>query len=192
MRKNTKDEIIRTTAKLIQEKGYVGTGLKEIIEQSGAPRGSIYYHFPDGKEQIALEAVKWTREAVRSFIQEELSKHEDALIAIQSFILDSADRFEKNRYFVGVPIAALILETSSTNDNLRKSCEGAFETWSLEFMKKLQENGYEESIAKKLGTIINTMIQGALVAALASKHAESLRTTAGILPLIFSQQSLQK
>ncbi len=136
MRKNTKDEIIRTTAKLIQEKGYVGTGLKEIIEQSGAPRGSIYYHFPDGKEQIALEAVKWTREAVRSFIQEELSKHEDALIAIQSFILDSADRFEKNRYFVGVPIAALILETSSTNDNLRKSCEGAFETWSLEFMKK--------------------------------------------------------
>lgn len=63
MRKNTKDEIIRTTAKLIQEKGYVGTGLKEIIEQSGAPRGSIYYHFPDGKEQIALEAVKWTREA---------------------------------------------------------------------------------------------------------------------------------
>ncbi|MFD1414286.1 TetR/AcrR family transcriptional regulator [Oceanobacillus jeddahense] len=191
MRKNTKEEIIQTTALLIQEKGYVGTGLKEIIEQSGAPRGSIYYHFPDGKEQIALEAVKWTKEAVISFIQEELTKHDDALTAIQAFVLDSADRFEENRYFVGVPISALILETSSTSEKLRKSCEEAFEAWSQEFMKKLQANGYETETAQKLGTLINTMIQGALVTALASKHAASLRTIAEVLPLIFIQPEQQ-
>ncbi|WP_152655353.1 TetR/AcrR family transcriptional regulator [Oceanobacillus sp. CFH 90083] len=192
MRKNTKDDIIRATALLIQEKGYVGTGLKEIIEQSGAPRGSIYYHFPKGKEQIALEAVIWTKEVVRSFIQEELAKHDDALIAIQAFVLDSADRFEENRYFVGVPISALILETASTSEKLRRSCEKAFEAWSQEFMKKLQANGYETAAAEKLGTVINTMIQGALVTALANKHAASLRTVAEMLPFIFKQLLPQK
>lgn len=188
MKKNTKDEIIQAAARLMQEKGYVGTGLNDIIQQSGAPRGSIYYHFPNGKEQIALEAVRWTKEIVTNFICEELSKYEDALTAIQEFVLDSSKRFEENRYFAGVPISALILETSSTSENLRAACEEAFEAWSQVFTKKLQKCGYEAEIARKLGGVINTMIQGALVVALASKQGQPLCTTAEMLPLILREQ----
>ena len=54
---NTRDQIIQTTSNLIENQGYHATGLNEIVKESGAPKGSIYYYFPDGKEGITAEAV---------------------------------------------------------------------------------------------------------------------------------------
>ena len=54
---NTKENLIETAAKLFETKGYYATGLNEILAESGAPKGSLYYHFPKGKEQLALAAI---------------------------------------------------------------------------------------------------------------------------------------
>jgi TetR/AcrR family transcriptional repressor of lmrAB and yxaGH operons len=54
---NTKEKFIETASRLFEIKGYNATGLNEILSESGAPKGSLYYHFPKGKEQLALEAV---------------------------------------------------------------------------------------------------------------------------------------
>lgn len=184
MKRNTKEDIIRAAASLMQKKGYFGTGLNEIIKESGAPRGSIYYHFPNGKEQIAEAAVKWTEQFVLSLIKEQLGKYDDALSAIKMFILDSADRFEENEYFTGVPIAALVLETSSQSSRLKECCHHAFEVWSEAFTKKISESGYSEERAEALGPVIHTMIQGALISAMASGSGEPLRHTAETVPAI--------
>ena len=51
--------MIRSAALLFRENGYSGTGFRDVIAHSGAPRGSIYHHFPDGKEQLAADTVEW-------------------------------------------------------------------------------------------------------------------------------------
>jgi TetR/AcrR family transcriptional regulator, lmrAB and yxaGH operons repressor len=43
---------------LLRERGYSGTSFSELIESTGAPRGSIYHHFPGGKQQLAREAIE--------------------------------------------------------------------------------------------------------------------------------------
>ena len=54
---STHDQIILVTCTLLEKQGYPATGLNEIVKESGAPKGSLYYYFPDGKEQIVSEAV---------------------------------------------------------------------------------------------------------------------------------------
>ena len=56
-RTDTRERIIRVAAELFRRQGYDGTGLNQILDESGAPRGSLYFHFPGGKQQLAVEAV---------------------------------------------------------------------------------------------------------------------------------------
>ncbi|GGN65257.1 TetR/AcrR family transcriptional regulator [Oceanobacillus indicireducens] len=184
MKKNTREEMIKATAKLLQTNGYVGTGLNDIIRLSGAPKGSIYYHFPDGKEQLAIEAVNWTRETVANYIKEKLEVHQDPVLSIQEFILESAERFEKDNYFFGVPITALVLETSSTSENLRKACNEVFEAWGNVFSDILKNKGYDNDKANEIGMIINSMIQGAFVISLARRDSTALKKIANQIPFI--------
>ena len=53
------DEMIVSQALLQRERGVAGTALPDVIEHSGAPRGSIYHHFPEGRAQLAEEATQW-------------------------------------------------------------------------------------------------------------------------------------
>ncbi len=59
----TRERLIRAGLGLFQMKGYAATGLTEILERAGAPKGSFYHHFPAGKEALAIAALEWlTRE----------------------------------------------------------------------------------------------------------------------------------
>lgn len=51
------EKAVRTAEHLFRVQGYAGTGLAQIIEESGSPKGSFYFHFPGGKRQLALEAI---------------------------------------------------------------------------------------------------------------------------------------
>ncbi|CAG9252463.1 TetR family transcriptional regulator [Paraburkholderia unamae] len=48
---------IATAQRLFRIQGYTATGLTQILEESGAPKGSFYFHFPRGKAQLAEEAI---------------------------------------------------------------------------------------------------------------------------------------
>lgn len=184
MKKSTRELIIESTAYLLQQRGYVGTGINDIIEHSGAPKGSLYYHFPGGKEQLTIEAVQWTNKNVTAFIRNNLTKYDDAIESIKQFILDSASRFDEDNYFQGVPITALVLETASVSENLRSACQEVFDNWSKEFANKLMSYGYEMEQARELGTTINIMIQGAFVMSLAKKDSKSFIAIAETVPLL--------
>ena len=54
---DARSRILLTMARLIEKQGYHATGLNEIIRESNTPKGSLYYYFPGGKEQIGAEAI---------------------------------------------------------------------------------------------------------------------------------------
>src|SRR3712207_8589123 len=55
-----------TTLFRSSERGVQGTSFADVLEHSGAPRGSIYHHFGGGKTQLAEEATRWAGEYIRS------------------------------------------------------------------------------------------------------------------------------
>ncbi|WP_100372061.1 TetR/AcrR family transcriptional regulator [Bacillus sp. FJAT-45037] len=181
-KKSSKDKIIDTASRLFQKQGYYATGLNQIIQESGAPKGSLYYYFPNGKEELASVAVGRTADLVTMRIQEGLKDYDDPIEAIQQFILNLANAFKSYETKQGLPVASVALETAQTSEVIRQSCQQAYEKWHEVFAKKLVESGFEEKKALELGLVINAMIEGAFIIVITTKDCEPLRQIARYIP----------
>src|SRR5271155_943788 len=54
---DSKERMVVAARRLFREHGYLGTALSDVVTESAAPRGSIYFHFPGGKEELATEVT---------------------------------------------------------------------------------------------------------------------------------------
>lgn len=183
-KESSKTKLIKTASRLFQLQGYHATGLNQITLESGAPKGSLYHHFPEGKEQLAMEAVKLTAGFVSRRIQAGLSAFEDPVAAIQHFITEMAEEFHREGCTDGVPIASLALESSVISDPLRKACQSAYEAFQREFTNKLLTAGYEETRARELGIVINAMVEGAFLTSYTLGKNEPLLLVAAQVPIL--------
>ncbi|OWY59044.1 TetR family transcriptional regulator, partial [cyanobacterium TDX16] len=57
MAEGSKQRIQTVALDLLSRHGYAGTGIKAVSEASGLPYGSIYHHFPGGKEELVVSAL---------------------------------------------------------------------------------------------------------------------------------------
>lgn len=64
MSNDSRGSMVRSAASLIGAHGATATSFSDVLADSGAPRGSIYHHFPEGKQQLTEEAVRWTADRV--------------------------------------------------------------------------------------------------------------------------------
>ncbi|WP_281248924.1 TetR/AcrR family transcriptional regulator [Bacillus alkalicellulosilyticus] len=182
-RKSSKDKIIDTASRLFQRQGYHATGLNQITQESGAPKGSLYYYFPNGKEELASVAVGRTVDLVAKRIQDGLKRYDDPIEAIQQFIFNLATEFEEDfEKKQGLPVASVALETAHTSEVIRQRCQQAYEKWHDIFAQKLIEGGVEQEKATELGLVINAMIEGAFIIVITKKDSEPLRQIARYIP----------
>ena len=81
-----RDEIITTTCRLLELQGYRATGLNEIVRESGAPKGSLYHYFPEGKDELAAESIAHSAAVITANIAGVMAAHDDAATAVVSFV----------------------------------------------------------------------------------------------------------
>jgi TetR/AcrR family transcriptional repressor of lmrAB and yxaGH operons len=67
MPKDSRASMVRSAASLIGTQGVTATSFSDVLADSGAPRGSIYHHFPDGKNELARDALRWTSDRVLAY-----------------------------------------------------------------------------------------------------------------------------
>ncbi|ADU28665.1 TetR/AcrR family transcriptional regulator [Evansella cellulosilytica] len=186
---SSKEKIIETASRLFQEQGYHATGLNQITKESGAPKGSLYYYFPDGKEQLASVAVNNTADNVAERIKNGLMEEDDPIKAIQTFIQQLASAFEEKDKRMGIPVAAVALETANTSEVIRTACVDAYDSWHNIFAAKLITAGYEENQAQESALVINALIEGAFINVIIRKDGEPLRQIAKYIPNILGDKA---
>lgn len=185
---DSREKILQTASRLFQLQGYHATGLNQIIKESGSPKGSLYHYFPNGKEELAAEAVKYTSRFIEEKIQGFMEKTADPVEAIQLFIKEAASQFDQPENIKGIPVGLLASETALISEPLRKVCVQAFEKWEMIIAKKLIANGYEEEEAFKAGMLINSMIEGGIMLSLANKNKTPLLNIAETIPLLLQKK----
>ncbi|RVA74430.1 TetR/AcrR family transcriptional regulator, partial [Mesorhizobium sp. M7A.F.Ca.US.006.04.2.1] len=77
MANDTRTRILETTGLLLRQHGYHGTSLNDILSASGAPRGSLYFHFPGGKDQLVIEVTRASVADVTERLGEALAAEKD-------------------------------------------------------------------------------------------------------------------
>src|SRR3954470_2455016 len=92
----TRERLLRTAATLFRSQGYHGTGLNQVLAEGGAPKGSLYFHFPGGKEQLAVEAVELGGRQVCETITGLLAAAADPVSGVDSVVAALADDLERS------------------------------------------------------------------------------------------------
>lgn len=189
---STREKILLTATRLFYLKGYHAIGLNQIIKESGTPKGSLYHHFPNGKEQLAIEAIQASSKHVGEAINRFMSESDSPLEGIQAHIRMIASVFENEESFNSetfsvVPFGLLATESALENENMRKACEEAFLYWESIYMRKLMSSGYEQEQAERIATAVNAMIEGGVTLALTQKSSEPLLRVGAMIPLLLQR-----
>ena len=123
---DSKGKTVAAAAKLFRQQGYHGTALHDILAAGGSPRGSLYFHFPKGKEEIGEAALTLAGEAVRQAIAHAAEASESAEIFLVRIVRGMAADLERSDYREGCPIATTALETAAQSEVLGAATRTAF------------------------------------------------------------------
>ncbi len=166
----TRQRLLDATVSLVEERGYFGTGLNSILAASGAPRGSLYFHFPGGKDELVAKAIGraagWIREALDAI--EATDMRAVAAAMAQAF----GDRLEASGWRKGCPIATVALEVAGTNSVVQDECRAAYAGWEAALRERLIADGHPNP--DDSATAILAMIEGGLLLAQVQGSREPL------------------
>src|SRR5436309_4736710 len=107
--RNTKQRMLASAVQLFQRHGYNGTGFREVVAHSGAPRGSIYHHFPGGKAQLVEEATRYGGDFIAAGMAAALEE-DDPLSALDDFAEYWRTSLIRSDFSAGCPVAAAAIE----------------------------------------------------------------------------------
>jgi TetR/AcrR family transcriptional regulator, lmrAB and yxaGH operons repressor len=169
---DSREKIIESARVLLRRQGYQGTGLARIIEDSGAPRGSTYFLFPGGKEEIAVAAV---REATRDAVELIRSARRDSGTAgewINRMSRFFATQLEASGFTEGLPVTAVTLDSVPRSAALSEVCRDAYAAWIAELAAGLGEYGVPEERARGVAMLLLATLEGTMILARAQRSLE--------------------
>src|ERR1700743_1808966 len=83
-RGGTRTKMLVSAAEVMRERGAAGVTIDAVLARSGAPRGSVYYHFPDGRNQILVEALRYAGDSITEIIDGAVDR--GAKVLIRKFV----------------------------------------------------------------------------------------------------------
>jgi TetR/AcrR family transcriptional regulator, lmrAB and yxaGH operons repressor len=175
--KDTREHMIESTSGLVHRLGFHGTSLNEVLTESGAPRGSLYYHFPGGKEQLVLEATRQGVASVTQLLKEALADSPDPADGVRAFVDAAAHVLRDSGYVFGCPVAPIVLD-SPESSALAEVCQEALEEWQQVLVEGLNSAGIERGRAESLATMIVCGLEGGLILARARRDTAPLDAVA--------------
>lgn len=187
---NAKDQIIETTCALLEAQGYHATGLNQIVKESGTPKGSLYYYFPEGKESIAEEAIRMATGILVQRIRENLGAVADPAEAVRAFTEGIAHHIEASGFQSGGPLTTIALETATSSTRLNEVCRAAYEEMRQAFAEKLLAAGFASEQAETLSITILAAMEGGILLSRTNHSGDPLRSVGGCLSILI--QSMQQ
>lgn len=181
---DSKGKTLAAAVKLFRQQGFHGTALHDILAAGGSPRGSLYFHFPGGKEEIGEAALTIAGEAVRQGIAQAAEASENAEIFVTRVARRMAADLEKSDYKEGCPIATTALETSAQSEVLGNATRTAFRKWENEIKRGLERFGMTSEDADRVATTVLSQIEGALLLARTYRSPEPLQRAEQALKLL--------
>ena len=169
---DSKAKTVIAAVKLFSQRGYHGTALNDILDAAGSPRGSLYFHFPKGKEEIGEAASGLAGEAVRQVIATAAETSNNVEDFLTQIVQTMASNLERSGYTEGCPIATTALETAAQSEILGAAARNAFQSWEHELTRGFERFGRKD--AALLATTVLSQLEGALLLARTYRSLEPM------------------
>jgi TetR/AcrR family transcriptional repressor of lmrAB and yxaGH operons len=178
---STRERILATTRVLLQRHGFHGTGLNTIAAGAGAPKGSLYFHFPGGKEQIVCEAVRGSGVLGADVIRTTVEQAPSVRAAADAMYAGFAVQLAQSDFTDGCPLATVASEMAPHSDAIAAASHEAFTQWMAPIVERLERDGHDGADASRRAIAVLSMLEGAIVLAKAARSTEPIEACRSLL-----------
>lgn len=172
-RTDTRQRMLDSAAELFHQQGYHATGLNQLVAAGGAPKGSLYFHFPGGKEQLAAEAIRRSAERLCDQLRTVVANSPDVVTGIENVIEALATSMEESDFRRGCPLATVALDVSGESEAIRQACADGYTSWHTLIAEALDSDNADD-----LATVVLAAIEGGLLLAKTLRDTAPLRAIA--------------
>lgn len=182
----TREKMIRTASVLLRENGVAGTTIDKVLAVSGAPRGSVYHHFPAGRAQLLSEAVDY---AARSMIDLAAGAGEgDPSVALDAFVALWREQLVTSDFRAGCPVLAVVVDSDPALPELTEQAGEAFGRWQSVLARMLGERGMTTTSADRLALQSLCILEGAVAVSRAHREIGPLDEAARAIRTLYEAE----
>jgi AcrR family transcriptional regulator len=176
MATDSRASMVRSAASLIRSRGVSATSFSDVLADSGAPRGSIYHHFPDGKRQLAEDAIGWTSERVLTHLRAGNPQSPSAVL--ERFIAMWRQVVVTSAATAGCVVAGVAIDTGPDETGLMDVVRATFRSWAAALAEQLEAVGVPSQRATPIAMVTLAAMEGALILCRAEGNVKPLDAVA--------------
>lgn len=158
-----RDQLVRTAMRLFRRQGYASTGLQQILAESGAPKGSLYYYFPGGKEALGEAAVELAGSLIREMLEEVAGRSRTPRSFLRGYCEVMAGWMEESGFGSGCPIATTLLETAPESPGITAAGRAAIDSWIEVIAEAIRTEEMSAKEAQTRAQLVIAAMEGALI-----------------------------
>ncbi len=176
-RTDSRARMIQAAAELFRQRGYHATAFSDVIQASGAPRGSTYFHFPGGKQELAREAIALAGDEIEELVDLAAEQADGPGTLVRALGDIVAARLEASDYRSGCAIATMVLELAPQNEELSADFEAVFGRWRAALTRRFETWAIAPGRAIRLADLVMSAFEGGLVLSRAARSTEAFKAT---------------
>src|SRR5260370_20168230 len=160
-RSDSRARMIEAAFELFRKRGSPATAFSDVVQESGARRGSIYFHFPGGKLQLAREAIALAGDEIEEMVEAAAGRADDPGSLVRALGEIVAKRLEDSGYQSGCSIATMVLELAPYDEELSAEFDAVFARWRAALVAKFEPMGVAVERAAVLADLVMSAIERA-------------------------------
>lgn len=165
--------LIDTAATLFRRQGYAATGLNQILDDAGVKAGSLYHHFPGGKQELAAAVVESAGAQIERVLRAALADDTPVTLVVDRW-LDMLAAGLAADCRDGCPVEPIATESVHASELVRRAAARAFDSWCAAIAERLRSEGWDSDRADDTALAVVSIIEGALVLSRTSGNAAAL------------------
>src|SRR4051812_14595395 len=147
-RGETRQKMVDAALQVLREKGAAGVTIDEVLARSGAPRGSVYHHFPGGRSQLLTEALQFAGDAITGLVDDAAAQGCTALLS--HFVAFWERTLAESDFAAGCPVVAAAIGSADAEPALTPIAGDIFERWRAALTRAFVADGFDEADAGSL------------------------------------------
>jgi TetR/AcrR family transcriptional regulator, lmrAB and yxaGH operons repressor len=172
----SREKVLEATIGLLRRSGFSGAGINEILAESGAPKGSLYHYFPQGKRQIVSEALNLYAERVLRLFDEAMAKADTPPEKVKRLFQVTAQRLEDSDFRLSCAGGAVSLDLDPDLESVRLAVSRYFEETVALFARHF--DFADKRRARSFAGLVLTTIQGGYIRGRAEKSSRAFKEAA--------------
>jgi TetR/AcrR family transcriptional regulator, lmrAB and yxaGH operons repressor len=185
-RGSTRHKMLLSAAQVLRERGAAGLTIDEVLTRSGAPRGSVYYHFPDGRNQLLTEALRFAGDSITATIDDAVGR--GGLSLVTSFVAFWERTLAESGFTAGCPVVAAAIGSSDDDPELTAVAGEIFSRWRAALTRAFVADGFDETAAGSLAVTCIASLEGAVVLCRCTRSVGPLRDVANQIEFLLKSR----